>query len=404
MRHVPSRSVWTIIEPHWSEVRDRDVEWFNLPLQTQAYADERENGDSLLIDLELEAADHRSRIPAGKEASSVPEPIRRRKSQMGSDCLELTSAHFILRAQAGDQRAADRLIEMNIGLIDKEVTRRLSCHPELDRDDLFQEGRIGIWVALQKFDLKRTYRDRQGRVQHYKFSTVATDWVRQRIGRYIENYVQTIRFPVYQMVRLAKLRAAQERLDQKLNRDPSVVELAVESGLTVDQVKELLELPVISCSLDAPTSFEGESGYLTMSEIIPDESSVTYQKHLTDRGWLQDLLDQLHPDERQLIECRVDWHDQGDSQPPELIGHRSKKKLGRESIRMKEARAVRKLRGYYRLKLEADRRSLGLVDNEECSVAESSQKENLFIQKEVPVARGRAVPTAARQGRRSAGN
>ena len=163
----------------------------------------------------------------------------------------------------GDEAAKRRLIECNLRLV-MSITRNYvnSGVPLLD---LIQEGNLGLIRAVEKFDYK----------MGYKLSTYATWWIRQAVTRAIADQGRTIRLPVHVVEQVRRVTRARRILTQKLNRDPSADELAVESGFELKRVRELLALVEDPVSLETPVG-DGESMYGDMIEDVnceqPDEA------------------------------------------------------------------------------------------------------------------------------------
>src|SRR5688572_19783442 len=161
------------------------------------------------------------------------------------------------RKDAGDDTAKRRLVECNLRLV-MSITRnyRTAGVPLLD---LIQEGNLGLIRAVEKFDYR----------MGYKLSTYATWWIRQAVTRALADQGRTIRLPVHVAEQVRRLMRARRVLAQKLNRDPTVDELAKESGFPVARVQQLLDLVEDPVSLETPVG-DGESLY---GDLIEDTKS-----------------------------------------------------------------------------------------------------------------------------------
>ena len=125
------------------------------------------------------------------------------------------------RKDAGDEEAKKKLIESNLRLV-MSITRTYT-KAGVPLLDLIQEGNLGLIRAVEKFDYKLGY----------KLSTYATWWIRQAISRALAEQGRTIRLPVHVADQVRKVTRARRVLGQKFNRDPSIDEIATESGFTV---------------------------------------------------------------------------------------------------------------------------------------------------------------------------
>jgi RNA polymerase primary sigma factor len=232
------------------------------------------------------------------------------------------------RKDEGDEAAKRRLIECNLRLV-MSITRNYT-KAGVPLLDLIQEGNLGLIRAVEKFDYR----------MGYKLSTYATWWIRQAITRALADQGRLIRLPVHVADQVRRVVRSRRILAQKLNRDPTIAEMAKESGFPESRVKELLELVEDPVSLETPVG-DGDSLY---SDLIEDESTPQPEAATAERLQsveLQQALDRLEPRLRDVLERRFGLAG-GTPQTLEHIG----KELGitRERVRQLETRALKELR------------------------------------------------------------
>ena len=235
------------------------------------------------------------------------------------------------KVKEGDALAKEILINSNLRLV-VSIAKKYKDNG-VPLQDLIQEGNIGLMRAAELFDYS----------QETRFSTYATWWIKQAVSRAITNQARTVRIPVHQDEKIKKMKRIQASLIQKLNREPTLEEIAAEmEGFDARMVEELLEDSLSEVSLENPTSEDSNS---ILADFLKDENNIDPQEYLNNesvRLEIDALLKELSEQNEQIVRMRFGLDGSGERKTLEEIAEIYN--LSKERIRQREAQALAQLK------------------------------------------------------------
>ncbi|MBP9855739.1 MAG: sigma-70 family RNA polymerase sigma factor [Candidatus Pacebacteria bacterium] len=259
--------------------------------------------------------------------------IGRHKLLNGAEEKELAK-----RILLGDDEAKKTLANANLRLVVSIAKKYMGRSSDLTLLDLIQEGNLGLFKAVEKFDWRKGF----------KFSTYATWWIRQAVTRALADQSRTIRIPVHMVETIAKYKQVYRRLSQDLGREPLPQEIATEMGVDVEKIHTIEKIDQSTTSLDKPTDDDDEKS--TLGEFIADDKIAPPDQDVSRRilrDQIEEILSDLSEKERAILEMRHGLKD-GVMRTLEEVG----KEFGvtRERIRQIEAKAHDKIRQHDKAK------------------------------------------------------
>ncbi|WP_297193862.1 RNA polymerase sigma factor RpoD [uncultured Campylobacter sp.] len=236
----------------------------------------------------------------------------------------------IKRGKKISDEAKGRMAKSNLRLV-VSIAKRYT-NRGLPFLDLIQEGNIGLMKAVDKFEYKRGY----------KFSTYATWWIRQAISRAIADQARTIRIPIHMIETINQINKIIREYLQKNGKEPDVITIAKEVGLSVDKVKQVIKITKEPISLEAPIGNEDDGKF---GDFVEDRSSLSPMEHILKndlKEQIDDVLDQLNDREKAVIRMRFGLMDDESDRTLEEIG--KELNVTRERVRQIESSAIKKLK------------------------------------------------------------
>lgn len=276
----------------------------------------------------------------GDEADGTSDLVQMYLKEIGRVSL-LSGEEEVRLAKAiekNDLNAKQRLTEANLRLVVSIAKKYVGRSHNLSLLDLIQEGNIGLFRAVEKFDYRKGF----------KFSTYATWWIRQAITRALADQSRTIRIPVHMVETINKYAQVTRRLVQELGREPLAEEIAAEMNLEVEKIRHIQKISQETVSLE--TSVGDNEDDSVLGDFIEDTETVMPHQAASRKllkSHISDILSELTPREQKILRIRFGLED-GVTHTLEEVGQEFG--VTRERIRQIEAKALEKIREHEHLR------------------------------------------------------